>query len=154
MNIEILGAYIVHPLEDTTVVEQKDLFIKDGIVHYEKPFSKADKTIDATGKVLFPGLVNAHHHIYSILSKGVPCEVPFKNFEGNLKQLWWTLDHSLQKEDMVLSTAIACKDSIKQGVTTVFDHHISGYTENSLTHMAEVFDAYGISGTIAFEIVR
>jgi cytosine/adenosine deaminase-related metal-dependent hydrolase len=152
MNIEILGAYIVHPLEDTTVVEQKDLFIKNGIVHYEKPFSRADKTVNAAGKVLFPGLVNAHHHIYSILSKGVPCEVPFKNFEGNLKQLWWTLDHSLQKDDMILSTAIACKDSLKQGVTTVFDHHISGYTENSLTHMAEVFDAYGISGTIAFEI--
>jgi cytosine/adenosine deaminase-related metal-dependent hydrolase len=152
MNIEILGAFIVHPLDDTTVVEKKNIYIKDGIVHYEKPFQTADKSINAEGKILFPGLVNAHHHIYSTLSKGVPCEVPFRNFEGNLKQLWWTLDHSLNQEDMVLSTAIACKDSLKQGVTTVFDHHISGYTENSLSHMAEVFVAYGISGTIAFEI--
>lgn len=72
MNIEILGAYVVHPMDETTVVEQKDVFIKDGIVHYEKPFSKADKTIDATGKILFPGLVNAHHHIYSTLSKESP----------------------------------------------------------------------------------
>jgi len=152
MNYEILGAYVVTPSEDSVQVEKKDLFVKDGIVHFNKPFETADKTIDATGKILFPGLVNAHHHIYSTLSKGVPCEVPFVNFEGNLKQLWWTLDHSLNKEDMVLSTAIAMKDSIKHGVTTVFDHHISGYTENSLSDMAEVFDAYGVSGTLAFEL--
>lgn len=152
MNFEILGAYVVTPTQDSVQVEKKNLYVKDGIVHYNKPFEKADKSIDATGKILFPGLVNAHHHIYSTLSKGVPCEVPFVNFEGNLKQLWWTLDHSLNKEDMVLSSAIAAKDAIKQGVTTVFDHHISGYTDNSLTDMAEVFDAYGISGTLAFEL--
>jgi len=152
MNIEILGAFIVHPQDETTVVEKKNVYIKDGIIHYKKPFEKADKTIDTKGKILFPGLVNAHHHIYSTLSKGVPCDVPFNNFMGNLKNLWWTLDHSLNKEDMILSTAIACKDSIKHGVTTVFDHHISGYTENSLSDMAEVFDAYGVSGTLAFEI--
>ncbi|KQC07162.1 MAG: hypothetical protein APR54_06265 [Candidatus Cloacimonas sp. SDB] len=152
MKIEILGAFIVHPQNESAVVKKKNLYIKDGLVYYEKPFRKADKTINAEGKVLFPGLVNAHHHIYSTLSKGVPCDVPFKNFTGNLKQLWWTLDHSLNKEDMILSSAIACKESIKQGVTTVFDHHISGYTDNSLSDMAQVFDAFGISGTLAFEL--
>lgn len=152
MNLEIRGAWIVTPTENKILVEKKDLFVSDGKVHSTKPFDQADRVIDVTNKILFPGLINAHHHIYSTLSKGVPCDVPFVNFEGNLKQLWWTLDHSLQKEDMVLSTAIAMQDSIKHGVTTVFDHHISGYTENSLSDMAEVFDAYGISGTLAFEL--
>lgn len=152
MNLEIIGAWVVTPTDDSILVEKKNLYIQEGKVFYSKPFKKADRTINVTNKILFPGLVNAHHHIYSTLSKGVPCEVPFVNFEGNLKQLWWTLDHSLNKEDMILSTAIAAKDSIKHGVTTIFDHHISGYTENSLSDMAEVFDAYGISGTLAFEI--
>jgi cytosine/adenosine deaminase-related metal-dependent hydrolase len=152
MNLEIIGAFIVTPTDDSVQVEKKNLYVKDGIVHFNKPFKKADKTIDATNKILFPGLVNAHHHIYSTLSKGVPCDVPFNDFMGNLKKLWWTLDHSLNKEDMILSTAIAMKDAISHGVTTIFDHHISGYTENSLSDMAEVFDAYGVSGTIAFEI--
>jgi len=152
MNIIIQGGYLIIPKEDTVLVEKKDLYIKDGIVHFTKPFNKPDRIIEATNKIIFPGFTNAHHHIYSTLSKGVPCEVPFINFEGNLKQLWWTLDHSLNKEDMILSTAIAMKDSIKNGVTTIFDHHISGYTENVLSDMVEVFDAYGISGTLAFEI--
>jgi cytosine/adenosine deaminase-related metal-dependent hydrolase len=152
MNITIQGGYLIIPKEETVLVEKRVIYIKDGEVFYKKPFEKADRIIDATNKIIFPGLTNAHHHIYSTLSKGVPCDVPFRNFLGNLKNLWWTLDHSLNKEDMILSAAIACKDSIKHGVTTVFDHHISGYTENVLSDMTEVFDAYGISGTLAFEI--
>ena len=152
MNIEILGAFVIIPKEDTILVEKKNIYIKDGKVYYKKPFEKADRIIHATNKIIFPGLTNAHHHIYSTLSKGVPCDVPFNDFMGNLKNLWWTLDHSLNKEDMVLSTAIAMEDSIKNGVTAIFDHHISGYTENAFSDMAEVFDAYGISGTLAFEI--
>ena len=152
MNIEILGAFIIIPKEETVLVEKKNIYIKDGKVFYKKPFEKVDRIIDTTNKIIFPGLTNAHHHIYSTLSKGIPCDVPFGNFLGNLKNLWWTLDHSLNKGDMILSTAIAMKDSISHGVTTVFDHHISGYTENALSDMAEVFDAYGISGTLAFEI--
>ncbi|MFO7895887.1 MAG: amidohydrolase family protein [Candidatus Cloacimonadales bacterium] len=152
MNYLIQGGYVVLPKDDTTIVSQQDIYVKDGIIHYEKPFDLADKTIDATNKIIMPALTNAHHHIYSTLSKGVPCEVPFKDFMGNLKNLWWTLDHSLQKEDMILSTAIAMQDAISQGVTTIFDHHISGYTENALSDMAEVFAAYKMSGTLAFEL--
>ncbi|MCF7858780.1 MAG: amidohydrolase family protein [Candidatus Cloacimonetes bacterium] len=152
MNLEIRNAYIVTPQKDGIDVEKKTLFIKNGKIHYQKPFQTPDRIIDAANKIIFPGLTNAHHHIYSTLSKGVPCDVPFQNFTGNLKKLWWTLDHSLNKEDMILSTAIAMKDSISFGVTTVFDHHISGYTENAESDMADVFKAYGVSGTIAFEI--
>jgi cytosine/adenosine deaminase-related metal-dependent hydrolase len=152
MNIIIQGGYLIIPKEETVLVEKRNIYIKNGKVFYTKPFEKADRIIDATNKIIFPGLTNAHHHIYSTLSKGIPCDVPFNDFIGNLKNLWWTLDHSLNKEDMILSSAIACKDSIKHGVTTIFDHHISGYTENALSDMEEVFDAYGISGTLCFEL--
>ena len=152
MNFEIIGAFIVTPTNDSFIVEKKPLYIENGNISFTKHFDKADKVIDATNKVIMPAFVNAHHHIYSTLSKGVPCEVPFKDFDGNLRQLWWVLDHSLMQEDMVLSTALAAEDSIKFGVTTIFDHHISAYTDHSLSHMADVFDAYDISGTIAFEL--
>ena len=152
MKILITNGYVITPSESNVVVEKKDIYVQDGKISYNKIFDKADKVIDVKNKIIFPGLTNAHHHIYSTLSKGVPCEVPFKDFMGNLKNLWWTLDHSLNKEDMLLSTAIAAKDAISHGVTTIFDHHISGYTKNSLTDMAEVLDAFGISGTLAFEL--
>jgi len=153
MNIEIIGGYLVIPSDRTILVEKKDIFIKDGKIYYTKPFDKADRAIKADNKVIFPGLVNAHHHIYSCLSKGIPAEVPFEDFEGTLSKLWWKLDRALLKDDMILSTALVMQDCLKNGVTTVFDHHISAsFIENSLSAMAEVFDQYGISGSIAFEM--
>ena len=33
---------------------------------------RADRTIDARGKVLLPGLVNTHHHLPQTLTRNVP----------------------------------------------------------------------------------
>ena len=151
MIVKICGAYIVTPLRNEISIEKKDIFIEDGIVRFAPPNESPDRIIDVAGNVILPGLVNTHNHIYSTLSKGIPCDAPFGDFSGNLKKLWWVLDSSLSKEDMILSTVIALRESIKNGVTTIFDHHISGYAENALSDIAEVFDSFGISGTLAFE---
>jgi len=151
MILKITGAYIAVPAKSEIEVQKKDIFIVDGIVQFTPPMEFPDRIIDASGNVILPGLVNAHNHIYSVLSKGLPVDTPLGDFLGNLKNLWWILDRALSKEDMVLSTVIALRESIKNGVTTIFDHHICSYADNALSDMAEVFDSYGISGTLAFE---
>jgi len=152
MNYEVQNGYVILPKNGQIIIEQKNIYISNGKITLKKKNQTVDRIIDATNKIVLPALTNAHHHIYSTLAKGVPCDVPFHNFLGNLKNLWWMLDHSLNKNDMILSTAIAMKNAIENGVTTIFDHHISGYTQNALSDIAEVFDNYGISGTVAFEI--
>jgi len=153
MNIKISNGWIITPVEEDFELKQQNLFIIDGKVTFSPQDNTINREIDVEGRIILPGLVNAHHHIYSTLSKGIPCQVPFNDFLGNLKQLWWTLDSSLNKDDMILSTVLAMQDSIKHGVTTVFDHHISGeFVEGSLETMARVFQAYNICGSLAFEI--
>jgi cytosine/adenosine deaminase-related metal-dependent hydrolase len=99
-----------------------------------------------------PAFTNAHHHIYSTLSKGIPCQLPLKDFEHALKNLWWTLDKTLAKDHVQLSTIITSRDSLLNGVTTVFDHHIScGFIENSLSEMAQILSDHEISGSLCFE---
>ena len=43
-----------------------------------------------------PGLVCAHHHLYSALARGMPAppETP-TSFLGVLEQIWWRLDTAL-----------------------------------------------------------
>jgi cytosine/adenosine deaminase-related metal-dependent hydrolase len=54
---------------------------------------KVDRTIDARGSLVMPGLINAHHHLYSTFARGfTPPGPPATNFEENLKSLWWKLD--------------------------------------------------------------
>jgi len=153
MNIEIKNGYLIIPQKDKIFVEKKDIFIQDNIIKYTKPFIKSDKIIDAENCVIFPGLVNAHHHIYSCLSKGIPAKTPFKDFIGTLSNLWWKLDRALLQDDVKLSTVLTLQDCIRNGVTTVFDHHISAnYIEGSLDTMAEVFENFGLNGVLCFEI--
>lgn len=152
MKVRIKGGYIVIPENSKFNVSQQDIFIIEGKVHY-KWDGKTDRTISIDGKVIMPAFTNAHHHIYSTLSKGIPARLPFKDFEHILKNLWWTLDKTLVKEHVQLSTILTARDSLLNGVTTIFDHHIScGFIEHSLSEMAMILSDHGISGSVCFEI--
>jgi len=151
LKIKLKNGFIVTPTDNSFNVERKDIYLNDGKVSFNK--MSVDKEIDLNGSVVMPGLVNAHHHIYSTLSKGVPVEGPLEDFIGTLEKLWWKLDRVLEKNDVVASTIITLQDCIKQGVSTVFDHHISvPFIQGSLSSMGEVFNKYNLNGVLAFEI--
>jgi len=55
-----------------------------------------------------PGLINAHHHLYSTFARGfTPPGPPARNFEQNLKNLWWKLDAALDSEDVYFRRPIS-----------------------------------------------
>jgi cytosine/adenosine deaminase-related metal-dependent hydrolase len=153
MEYLLQNGYVVIPEKASIKVEQADVYIREGRISYQAGETTPDRVIDCREKIIMPGLVNGHHHIYSMLSKGIPCKTPFGDFLGNLEKLWWNLDRALTEESVLLSTVLTLEDCLKQGVTTVFDHHISSsYVKGSLSRMAEIFDAYGVQGVLAFEI--
>ena len=50
---------------------------------------------------------------------------------------WWRIDRALTLEDTYQSGKVAYLDSIRNGVTTVFDHHASyGEITGSLTQLS------------------
>ncbi len=151
MNILLRNGRVVTPIDGKFVVEEKDLYICNGKIS-KLPAPVWDRVLDVKGRVIMPGLVNAHHHIYSTLSKGIPVKGPLNDFVGTLEKLWWKLDRVLEQDDIVASTIITLRECIKAGVTTVFDHHISvPFIEGSLDSMAKEFERYQINGVLCFE---
>jgi len=151
LKYSLKNGYIVIPTDSGFKVEKKDIYLNNGKISYKK--IDVDKELDLNGSIVMPGLVNAHHHIYSTLSKGVPVEGPLNDFVGTLEKLWWKLDRVLEKDDVVASTKITLQDCIKHGVSTVFDHHISvPFIKGSLDTMAKEFEKYNLNGVLAFEI--
>ena len=110
--------------------------------------------VDAKGGVIMPGLINAHTHIYSALARGLSINgYNPTNFYEVLDGQWWYIDRHLTLEATRASAQALVIDSIKQGVTTIFDHHAS-FCEipGSLMQIAEVTQEYGIRASLCYEV--
>ncbi len=115
---------------------------------------KADKVIDGSGKLTYPGLVCSHHHYYSGLSRGVLAEIgPTPDFVSTLKNLWWRMDRALDEESTYYSSVISSIDAIKAGTTAVIDHHASpSYITGSLSTIKRGFEDSGLRGMTCYEV--
>lgn len=58
--------YIVSCDENDTLYERCNLFLRDNVVEFIGPqLRQAEQVIDASSMVVYPGLINTHHHLYS-----------------------------------------------------------------------------------------
>ena len=82
--------------EDPKVLYNHSVLIENGLIKKIAPaieFKEMyDKEIDAKGKVVLPGFINAHMHFYSTLVRGLGKAKPSGNFVEVLENLWWRLD--------------------------------------------------------------
>lgn len=115
---------------------------------------KYDEFIEAKGKLIMPGLINTHHHIYSAFARGLNLKnPPAETFTDILKNVWWRIDKKLSLEDIRYSAYTTLIECIKSGVTTVFDHHASPMAvEGSLFAISNVADELGIRGCYCYEV--
>ena len=110
--------------------------------------------IDAKGGMILPGNINAHNHIYSAFARGLalPDFAP-QSFGEILEGLWWKLDRKLRVEDVKWSAYAILLDCIKNGTTTVFDHHASyGEVRGSLFAIADVAKELGVRVNLCYEV--
>ena len=86
------------------VLEGQAVLLEDGKIRRIAPLEAIpgpfDRTLDATGKVVMPGLINAHMHYYSTLVRGLGKALPSRNFQEVLDHLWWRLDRKLTLDDV------------------------------------------------------
>lgn len=110
--------------------------------------------IDAGGKLIMPGMINVHHHIYSAFARGMSLGgPPAADFLEVLKGLWWRMDKGLSLEDVRYSAYVTAIDCIRNGVTTFFDHHASPFAaKDSLFVIGEVTRELGLRASLAMEV--
>jgi putative selenium metabolism protein SsnA len=119
----------------------------------KKRFPNAE-SVDCNGKIVLPGFICAHHHFYSTMARGmgIPGE-PASNFVEILERLWWKVDRALCEEDILLSAQVPLIECIRNGTTTVIDHHASpGYREGSLDLIEQAVREAGIRASLCYEV--
>ncbi|NUQ38497.1 MAG: 8-oxoguanine deaminase [Caldilineales bacterium] len=100
------------------------LFAVDGVIAQVGPSaalpSSADVVIDAGGRILIPGLVNTHHHLYQSLTRVLPAAQDADLFHW-LKTLYpiWA---GLTPEAIYISAKVGLAEMMLAGCTTSSDH--------------------------------
>ncbi len=81
---------------------------------------RADETVSGRGKVLLPGFVNTHHHLYQSLFRCVPGAANAELFEWLvfLYKRW----KGIGEEAARVSAAVASSELLLSGATTTTDH--------------------------------
>ncbi|MBM3293707.1 MAG: putative aminohydrolase SsnA [Candidatus Aminicenantes bacterium] len=143
--------------EDFDLLEGHGLLIGDGRVAKIAPLteirSENARLLDARGKLVMPGLVNAHMHFYSTLVRGLGKAAPARDFGEVLRNLWWRLDRKLTLEDTYHSALLMMLAAVRRGATTLIDHHASpGAITGSLDRIARAGTETGLRIGLAYEI--
>lgn len=147
--------------------DEANPFLKDGAVmidgtkiteigtteEMKTKYPKAEY-IDAKQGVIMPAFINTHEHIYSAMARGL--SINGYNPQGFLDILdgqWWTIDRHLTLEQTKYSAVDTMISSIRNGVTTMFDHHASfGHITDSLFTIADVAKELGIRACLCYEV--
>jgi len=104
------------------VLTNVNIFCRNGLIEsIGSDCPAADETIDATGMLCYPGLINTHHHLYQVFSRNLPQVQNLELFDWlvTLYEIW----KGLNEDTIRLSSMTGMGELMKNGCTTCFDHH-------------------------------
>lgn len=105
------------------VLQNVDLYCEDGVIRAigKNLPQKADREIDGTHLLCYPGLINTHHHLYQQFSRNLPQVQNMELFDWlkTLYEIWKNLDTNVIR----YSGLTGMGELMKNGCTTCFDHH-------------------------------
>lgn len=101
-----------------------------------------------------PGMVCAHHHLYSALARGMPPPPGTPTDFGEILELiWWRLDRALDLEMLRWSAMLGALEALEQGTTAIVDHHESPEAiEGSLSVIADACAEVGVRVVCAYGV--
>ncbi len=120
MSLVIKNATIVPMTSLGARLAGFDILINDGAIQAVGEGLVGDETLDASGCVVTPGLVNTHHHLYQTLTRAVP-EAQDALLFGWLKTLYpiWS---RFGPEEMFVSAQVGLAELALSGCTLTSDH--------------------------------
>ncbi|TKJ29865.1 MAG: hydrolase [Chloroflexi bacterium B3_Chlor] len=113
-----------------------------------------EEILDARGRLVMPGVICAHTHFYGAFARGMSLKTePPANFPQILEYLWWRLDKALNLDDVRFSALVCLVDAIRNGTTTLIDHHASpNAVAGSLDVIAEAVTEAGLRACLCYEV--
>ncbi|MGV3624169.1 MAG: amidohydrolase family protein [Archangium sp.] len=134
-------------------VEQADLRIEGDRIVERAPSLEpkpGDEVIELKGKLLFPGLVSAQHHLHATLLRGLARSAPGYAAELALRQ---TLEETIDGDELEAAATAGGLEGLFSGTTTVFDTTASKpHVTGALSRIAHGLNPVGMRAVLSFEV--
>lgn len=102
----------------------EDIVIEDNRIIYigNNYQEKIDEIIDATGKIVMPGLINCHTHLGMSLFRATNDDYSLDEW---LKNYIWPIEDKMTEEDMYYATLLSLIEMVKTGTTCFNDMYFN-----------------------------
>lgn len=125
-SLLIKNARLIITMDDNgRQLENGAIFVQDQAIQWlgssdkiPDGYQQADQIIDATDKVILPGLINTHHHLYQTLTRALAPDSGLFAWLKTLYPIWARMDG----EAVYISALIGMAELILSGCTTASDH--------------------------------
>ncbi len=146
MDLRIRGGKVI-TMDDERRILDEDVYVDAGrIVAIGGPQRRTRRTVDATGMLVIPGLINLHDHLRD-LTPGIRIGEGLK-IDALLRTMW-RLAEMMGPEEYRVGAMLGAARLLKAGVTSVVDHvypfHVSGLEESAIAG----YEATGIRWFLA-----
>lgn len=152
IDLIITNATIITMNESRETIERGSVAIDQGrILEVVKSSSfegnyNARQVIDAAGKVMMPGIINTHTHIFQTFLRGIGQDLPA------IEWLHRAIDPSvihLGVTEAYYSALIGCLEAIKSGTTTLVEYNYANPVPNIGDHVISAYKDTGLRGIYA-----
>lgn len=109
----------------------------------ERKYSSCARTIDASGKAVFPGFVNTHNHLFQTLLKGLGDDMVLSDW---LRTMTFPAARYLTPEDCYDAAMLGCTEGIRSGITTMLDYMYPHAVEGLSDSVIQAFKDLKIRG--------
>ncbi|EXJ57058.1 hypothetical protein A1O7_07402 [Cladophialophora yegresii CBS 114405] len=147
------GTVLTHDKDDHVVVlRDTDVLIRNDIIEHVgeniDPPSSSTQVIDCKGKIVSPGFVDTHHHLWQTQLKGRHAEqgLVAYMYSGNM------MSYAYKPEDTYWGQLSGCLEAIHAGTTTVLDHAHCVYTPDHATSALQATIDSGIRAVFGYTV--
>lgn len=153
----IKGKYLVASAEDIYI--DYSLVVEGENIVELLPNSEAEnkypnvEVIDKSDSIIMPGFINGHMHQYGVLSRGIPANVEFKDFEGFLWDYWWPfIENRIGLKEVKATTKASAIELIESGVIGFCDILEAPNTEEgTLIEQGKILEKIGMKAVLSLE---
>jgi 5-methylthioadenosine/S-adenosylhomocysteine deaminase len=152
VDLVIYNGKIITMDPDRRIIERGSVHINGTLIEKvcdsetDNNLHNARHTINAEGKLIFPGLINTHTHTFQALIRGLGQDLPVWDWFENIID---KVVGQLTPRDCYLAAKISAIEAIKSGTTCLLDYNYTHPLPLLSDEAIEAFRSVGIRGILA-----